>query len=69
MCGFFLPVTFDLCSSTVPEALTHLRILSEELRNTMDLLQRRLESQKQSSECTRIRLVCSVYFWRVQDTI
>lgn len=58
MYGFLLPLTFDLCSSTVPEALANLRILREELKNVLGHLQRQLESQKQASECLRIRMVC-----------
>lgn len=57
MDGFLQPLTFDLCSSTVPEALAHLRILREELKNVLGHLQHQLESQKQSSECLRIGMV------------
>ncbi|TNM89615.1 hypothetical protein fugu_003849 [Takifugu bimaculatus] len=42
--------------STVPEALANLRILREELKNLLGHLQRQLESQKQASECLRIRM-------------
>lgn len=52
-----LPMTFDPCSSTVPEALTKLRILREDLENMVELLHHRLESQKETSECMRIRMV------------
>ncbi|XP_029685433.1 myosin-2 isoform X2 [Takifugu rubripes] len=42
--------------STVPEALANLRIVREELKNVLGHLQRQLESQKQASECLRIRM-------------
>lgn len=67
MYGFLLHVTFDLCSSTVPEALTNLRILREDLKNMMDLLYHRLESQKQTFERMRIRMVSIFTVYRAQS--
>lgn len=60
-------VTFDLCSSTVAEALTNLRILREDLKNMMDLLHHRLESQKQTSECMRIQMVSTYTVYGAQS--
>lgn len=57
---FLPPVAFDLCSSTVPEGLRNLRRLRKELKTTMDHLHHQLESQKQTSERMKIRMV-SVY--------
>lgn len=60
-------MTFDICSSTVAEALTNLRTLREDLKNMMDLLHHRLESQKQTSECMRIRMVSIYTVYRAQS--
>lgn len=57
---FLPPEAFDPCSHTVPEGLRNLRILREELKNMMDHLNHQLESQKQTSERMKIRMV-SVY--------
>lgn len=49
---------FALRSLTIPEALTHLRALREQLNDAMSRLHQELHSQRQTAEQLRDNKVC-----------